>query len=120
MPGSKAAMIFTTRSRCSLEGPPSKSELHPEKTRTVDMKPPGSHVDFPGWHIKCSVGSRGWKKMNWNAICFWAAIVLLVDAAFGLWNHDRFAKMAPKINIRLIAFVEAGAAFALLTVHFLF
>ena len=58
--------------------------------------------------------------MNWGAIRFWAAIVLLVDAAFGLWNHERFAEMVPKINIPRIAFVEAGAAIALLTVHFLF
>ena len=58
--------------------------------------------------------------MNWSAICFWAGIVLLVDAAFGLWNNDRFSQIAPKMNIPLIAFVEAGAAFALLMVHFLF
>jgi hypothetical protein len=59
-------------------------------------------------------------EMNWGAIRFWAAIVLLVDAAFGLWNNDRFSEMAPKINIQRIAFIEAGAAFALLIVHFLF
>lgn len=58
--------------------------------------------------------------MNWSAIRFWAAIVLLFDAAFGLWNNDRFAKIAPKINIQRIAFIEAGVAFALLIVHVLF
>ena len=58
--------------------------------------------------------------MNWGLIRFWAAIVLLVDAAFGLWNNDRFSKMTPKINIPRIAFIEAGVAVILLTVHFLF
>jgi len=58
--------------------------------------------------------------MNWSAIRFWAAIALLLDAAVGLWNHERFAKTASKINIPLIAFVEAGVALALLAVHFLF
>ena len=58
--------------------------------------------------------------MNWGAIRFWAAIVLLVDAAFGLWNYERFAEMVPKINIPRIAIIEAGAAIVLLSVHFLF
>jgi hypothetical protein len=58
--------------------------------------------------------------MNWGAIRFWAAIVLLFDAAFGLWNSERFGKMVPKINIMRIAFIEAGVAFVLLLVHLLF
>lgn len=58
--------------------------------------------------------------MNWEAIRFWAAVVLLVDAAVGLWNHERFSGLSPKINIPLIAFAEAGVAIVLLTVHFLF
>jgi hypothetical protein len=58
--------------------------------------------------------------MNWGAVRFWAAIVLLLDAAFGLWNHERLAKTAPKINIPMIAFVEAGVAICLLIVHVLF
>ncbi|MBC8206315.1 MAG: hypothetical protein ISR85_02425 [Kiritimatiellales bacterium] len=58
--------------------------------------------------------------MNWGAIRFWVAIILLLDAAFGLWNHDRFVEMAPKINIPRIAFVEAGVAILLLIVHVLF
>lgn len=58
--------------------------------------------------------------MNWGAIRVWAAVVLLLDAAFGLWNHDRFAKIAPKINIPRVAFVEAGVAICLLIVHHLF
>ena len=58
--------------------------------------------------------------MNWGAIRFWVAIVLLLDASLGLWNHDRFAEIAPKINISRIAFVEAGVAISLLIVHVLF
>jgi hypothetical protein len=67
--------------------------------------------------------SQVWKKgevMNWSAIRFWAAIVLLLDASFGLWNHERFSNLAPKINIRLVAFVEVGVAILLLAVHYLF
>lgn len=58
--------------------------------------------------------------MNWEAIRFWAAVVLLADAAFGLWNHERFSALSPKINIPRIAFIEAGVAILLFTVHFLF
>ena len=53
-------------------------------------------------------------------IRFWAAIILLLDASFGLWNQDRFAEIAPKINIQRIAFIEAGVAILLLIVHVLF
>jgi hypothetical protein len=58
--------------------------------------------------------------MNWGVIRFWTAIILLLDAAFGLWNHERFAAVVPKINIPQIAFVEAGAAILLLIVHVCF
>ena len=58
--------------------------------------------------------------MNWGMIRFWAAIILLLDASFGLWNQDRFAEIAPKINIQRIAFIEAGVAILLLIVHVLF
>lgn len=58
--------------------------------------------------------------MNWGVIRFWIAIILLLDASFGLWNHDRFSKIAPKINIPVVAFVEAGVAILLLAVHYLF
>lgn len=57
--------------------------------------------------------------MNWGAIRVWAAILLLLDAAFGLWNRERFQQWAPKINILRMAWIEAGAAFALLLLHFL-
>lgn len=58
--------------------------------------------------------------MNGGAISFWAAMILMLDAAFGLWNHERLGKMAPKINIPLLAFAEVGAAIVLLAVHYLF
>jgi hypothetical protein len=51
--------------------------------------------------------------MNWNAISTWAAIILLLDAAFGLWNHERVQALAPKINILRIALIEAFAALIL-------
>lgn len=51
--------------------------------------------------------------MNWNAVRGWAAIILLLDAAFGLWNHERFQTLSPKINISRIALVEAVAALIL-------
>ena len=58
--------------------------------------------------------------MNWGVIRVWAAILLLLDAGFGLWNHDRFSQVAPKINIFKMALIEAGIAGCLLIVHVLF
>ena len=58
--------------------------------------------------------------MVWKTIILWVAIVLLLDAGFGLWNHERFAKIAPKVNVVRVAWIEAGAAFFLLLLHFLF
>jgi len=58
--------------------------------------------------------------VNWGAIRIWAAILLLLDASFGLWNHKRFEKSLPKINIARIALIEAGVALILLIVHALF
>jgi hypothetical protein len=60
------------------------------------------------------------RGMNWGAVRVWTSVLLLLDAAFGLWNHDRFSKIAPKINIFRIAMLEAGVAFLLLIVHVLF
>lgn len=51
--------------------------------------------------------------MNWDSIRVWATIILLLDAAFGLWNHERVRLLAPKINIVRIALIEAGAALIL-------
>ena len=43
----------------------------------------------------------------------WAAIILLLDAAFGLWNHERFQELVPKVKIVRIALIEAGVALVL-------
>ncbi|MFA6172795.1 MAG: hypothetical protein WC701_03850 [Kiritimatiellales bacterium] len=51
--------------------------------------------------------------MNWDAIRVWTAVILLLDAAFGLWNHERVQKLAPQINIVRMALIEAGAALVL-------
>ncbi|MGE4490628.1 MAG: hypothetical protein AB7E95_13890 [Kiritimatiellales bacterium] len=67
-----------------------------------------------------SVGVRRNTEVIWKTIAMWAAIVLLLDAGFGLWNHERFRQVAPKINILRVALIEAGAAFFLLLLHFLF
>jgi hypothetical protein len=52
--------------------------------------------------------------MNWDSIRNWAAILLLLDAAFGLWNHERVQALAPKLNVARIALIEAAAALALI------
>lgn len=52
--------------------------------------------------------------MNWDSIRAWAAIILLLDAAFGLWNHERIQSLAPKINIARMALIEAFAALFLI------
>ena len=52
--------------------------------------------------------------MNWDSIRVWAAIILLLDAAFGLWNHERIQPLAPKINITRMALIEASAALFLI------
>lgn len=54
--------------------------------------------------------------MNWGAIRMWAAVVLLLDAGFGLWNHERFEALAPKINIPRMALIEAFAALILVLI----
>ena len=51
--------------------------------------------------------------MNWDSIRAWAAIILLLDAAFGLWNHERIQALAPKMNIARMAMIEAFAALIL-------
>lgn len=52
--------------------------------------------------------------MNWDSIRSWAAILLLLDAAFGLWNHERVKVLAPKINIARMALIEACVALILI------
>ncbi|MFA7256712.1 MAG: hypothetical protein WC047_03980 [Kiritimatiellales bacterium] len=57
--------------------------------------------------------------MNWDSIRVWAAILLLLDGAFGLWNHKKVEAVAPKLNIPRIALLEALAALALILVGLL-
>lgn len=58
--------------------------------------------------------------MNWDAIIFWVAIILMLDASFGLWNHERFSKIAMKIDIFKVAMIEVGVAIVLMILHYLF
>ena len=58
--------------------------------------------------------------MNWGAVRIWAAIILLLDASIGLWNHQRFEKWIPRVRVVRIAWIEAGVALILLAVHVLF
>jgi hypothetical protein len=51
--------------------------------------------------------------MNWDSIRIWSAILLLLDAAFGLWNSDRVQALAPKLNIPRIALMEGLIALLL-------
>lgn len=73
---------------------------------------------FELWRTRCRSGMEERCFMNWGAIRIWAAIILLLDASFGLWNHQRFEKSLPKINIAKIALVEAGVALLLLGINF--
>ncbi|MDD3275455.1 MAG: hypothetical protein PHP93_00200 [Kiritimatiellales bacterium] len=57
--------------------------------------------------------------MNWNVIRVWAAILLLLDGAFGLWNHQKVEEVAPKLNIPRIALFEALAALVLILIGLL-
>jgi len=57
--------------------------------------------------------------MNWDSIRVWAAILLLLDAAFGLWNHKKVEAVAPKLNIPRIALFEALAALVLILIGLL-
>jgi hypothetical protein len=57
--------------------------------------------------------------MSWINILFWIAIVMLVDAAIGLWSVNYWQKLAPRFPIQRIAFIEASLALLLLTLYFL-
>ena len=71
-----------------------------------------------------AAGFNAWKRrgdfMNWDTIRSWAAIVLLLDAAFGLWNHERLEKAVPKLKVVRIALLEALASLFLIVVPYLF
>jgi hypothetical protein len=57
--------------------------------------------------------------MNWDSIRVWAAILLLLDASFGLWNHERVLAVAPKLNLPVIALIEALVALGLIGIGLL-
>jgi len=48
----------------------------------------------------------------------WIAIVMLIDAAIGLWGESSWQRLCPTINIRRIALIEAAAALAIVAIHF--
>ena len=56
--------------------------------------------------------------MTLENIRIWIAIVLLVDAGIGLWGENTWQKLAPSINIRRVALIEAAAALAIVAIHF--
>ena len=49
---------------------------------------------------------------------FWLAVVMLVDAAIGLWGLNLWQQMAPKLNIKKLAFYETLVALVMLIVYF--
>ena len=57
--------------------------------------------------------------MHLETFRFWIAVVMLVDAACGLWGESTWQAMLPKIRIRRIALLEAAAALTLLYLHFI-
>jgi len=44
---------------------------------------------------------------------------MLVDGSLGLFYHERWQKLAGKLNIQRIALFEIAAALAILTLHYL-
>lgn len=49
----------------------------------------------------------------------WIAILLLLDAAFGLWFEPRFARALPRVRIRWIALAEGVLGLLLIAWHVL-
>jgi uncharacterized membrane protein YidH (DUF202 family) len=58
--------------------------------------------------------------MNWDSIRIWIAILLLLDAAFGLWNYERIEAAVPRIKVVKVAMIEGVVALILVLVPFLF
>lgn len=52
-------------------------------------------------------------------IIFWSGFLLLVDASLALIFEERWKKIAKGINIRLMAFIEAGVAFLLFVLYYI-
>jgi len=51
-------------------------------------------------------------------IVFWLAVLMLVDAAIGLWGLNVWQQLAPNLDIKTIAFWEALAAMTMLIIYF--
>ena len=49
---------------------------------------------------------------------FWVAVLMLVDAAIGLWGLNVWQQLAPRINIKKVAFYETLAALVMLIAYF--
>lgn len=52
------------------------------------------------------------------ALRFWLAIVMLLDAAVGLWWSNRWQSLAPRVNVVRMAVIEGFVAMAILWIHF--
>ena len=60
----------------------------------------------------------GRDSMTLDNIRIWVAIVMLIDAAIGLWGESAWQRLCPSINIRRVALIEAAAALAIVAIHF--
>lgn len=49
---------------------------------------------------------------------FWIAIVMLLDAAIGLWWSNRWQSIAPRVNVVRLAVFEGLVAMTILWIHF--
>lgn len=51
-------------------------------------------------------------------VMFWLAVLLMVDAAVGLWTLHFWSTRMPGVNVRRIAFWEVGTAAVLLAGYY--
>lgn len=58
------------------------------------------------------------ERVTLEDVRIWIAIVMLVDAAIGLWGEGAWQRLCPSINIRRVALIEAAAALAIVAIHF--
>ena len=56
--------------------------------------------------------------MTLENVRIWIAIIMLIDAAIGLWGESVWQRHMPSINVRRIALIEAAAALAIVVLHF--
>jgi sulfite exporter TauE/SafE len=52
------------------------------------------------------------------SILFWAGIVFVMDGSLGLLFQEKWQKLAGKVDIQRIAFVEIGVALVFLGLHY--